>query len=173
MNTLHLTHEQLCDLLLADLSRLDENDSDVVHEHLRACLLCSAELESLRSSLSLFRSASSSYASQVFVRSSMQRESIAPPQRYLSQPLYWAAAAIILVAASFPLSLHRQHSSAPAADSTISSVSSHAPEFESDDALLEDVDQKLSADVPSPMEPLADPTAGAYPAKSASHQRKN
>jgi hypothetical protein len=170
MKTLHLTHEQLCDLLLADSPLLEEDDSDVVRQHLRACLLCTAELESLRSSLSLFRTASSSYASQEFVRSPMQRESIAPPQRYLSQPLYWAAAAIILVAASFPLSLHRQHLPAPVASST---VSSRTAEIESDNALLEDIDQKVSANVPSPMEPLADPTASAYPTESTSNQRKN
>jgi hypothetical protein len=168
MNTLHLTHEQLCDLLLAESPFTPEGD--IVQDHLRACLLCSAELESLRSSLVLFRSASSSYASQEYTRSSMRRESIAPPHHYLSQPLYWAAAAIVLVAASFPLSLHRQH---PAPLATTSTVSSHATEIESDDALLEDIDQKLSADVPSPMEPLADPTAGAYTADSTSNQRKN
>jgi hypothetical protein len=168
MNSLHLTHEQLCDLLLADSPFTSEGD--IVQDHLRACLLCSAELESLRSSLSLFRSATSSYANQEYARSSMRRESIAPPQHYLSQPLYWAAAAIILVAASFPLSLHRQH---PTSLATTSTVSSHTAENESDDALLEDIDQKLSADVPSPMEPLADPTAGAYTADPTSNQRKN
>jgi hypothetical protein len=168
MTTLHLTHEQLCDLLLADSSTPPE--SDIVHDHLRACLLCSAELESLRSSISLFRSASSSYASQEYARSSMRRESIAPPQHFLSQPLYWAAAAIVLVAASFPLSLHRQH---PASLATTSTVSSHTTETESDDALLEDIDQKLSADIPSPMEPLADPTAGRSTAESTTNQRNN
>jgi hypothetical protein len=170
MNTLHLTHEQLCDLLLEASPLPAESDSDIVQEHLRACLLCAAELESLRSSLSLFRSAASSYASQQLVRFPLQRGSIAPPQRYLSQPLYWAAVAILLVAASFPLSLHRQHPPAPAA---VSIAASHSTEMESDNALLEDIDQKLSADVPSPMEPLADPTAGAYPANSTSTQRKN
>jgi hypothetical protein len=126
-------------------------------------------LESLRSSLSLFRIATSSYADQEFVRFPMQRESIAPPHRYLSQPLYWAAAAVILVAASFPFSLHRHHSSAPG----VTSISSHSVEIESDDALLEDIDQKLSADVPPPMEPLADPTADPYPVESISKQRNN
>lgn len=168
MNSLHLTHEQLCDLLLADSPFTPEGD--IVQDHLRACLVCSAELESLRSSLSLFRSAASSYARQEYARSPMRRESIAPPQHYLSQPLYWAAAAIVLVAASFPLSLHRQAPPSPAA---ISTVSSHPMEIESDDALLEDIDQKLSADIPSPMEPLADPTAGAYTADPTSNQRKN
>ena len=45
--TLHLSHEQLCDLLLADLSLQPERESwndqnaesDVIHEHLRACLV--------------------------------------------------------------------------------------------------------------------------------------
>jgi hypothetical protein len=44
---------------------------------------------------------------------------------------------------------------------------------ESDEALLADIDQKLSADVPSPMAPLADPTAGASSATSNSVQRTN
>jgi hypothetical protein len=44
---------------------------------------------------------------------------------------------------------------------------------ESDEALLADIDQKLSADVPSPMEPLADPTAGATSTTSTSDQRTN
>jgi hypothetical protein len=167
---LHLTHEQLCDLLLADSSLPAEGHSNIVQEHLRACLLCSAELESLRCSLSVFRSASTAYASQQFVPSPMRSESIAPPQHYLSQPLYWAAAAILLVAASFPLSLHWQRAQAPAATAI---VSQHAAEPESDDALLEDIDQNLSANVPSPMEPLADPTADAATTESTSTQRKN
>jgi hypothetical protein len=170
MKTLHLTHEQLCDLLLANPSLLTDGDSNIVEEHLRACLLCAAELETLRSSLSLFRSASVSYANHEFERSSLRSQSIVPSPHYFSQPLYWAAAVIILVAASFPLSLHRQPSSSPI---TISTASSQATQVESDDALLEDIDQKLSADVPSPMEPLADPTGSAYIAESTSNQRKN
>ena len=64
--TLHLSDEQLCDLILADVSLQQEGESwndpndrnaesDVVHEHLRACLICSAELRSLRDSLCHFR----------------------------------------------------------------------------------------------------------------------
>jgi hypothetical protein len=44
---------------------------------------------------------------------------------------------------------------------------------ESDAALLADIDQEISADVPAPMQPLADPTAGATSATSASDQRSN
>jgi len=77
--TLHLTHEQLCDLILADsllpLEGNSQDDSDVVHTHLRACLVCSAELRSLRDSLSHFRDASVSYARQEFAQSYAQRSS--------------------------------------------------------------------------------------------------
>jgi hypothetical protein len=167
--TLHLTHEQLCDVILADSSLPREGTSTIVQDHLRACLHCSAELESLRASLSLFREASTSYAGQQFVRSCMKTGSIAPPQHFLTQPLYWAAAAVLLVAASFPINLYRQqHHPVPAATAVV------APHIaESNEALLEEVDQTLSADVPSPMEPLADPTAGSTPPKSMTYPRKN
>jgi hypothetical protein len=171
---LHLTHEQLCDLLLADQSEGQiEDQSGVVQDHLRACLICSAELKSLRDSLSRFRDASISYASQQSAQLSTRRSSIAPPQQYLTQPLYWAAAAAIVVAAIFPLSMNRQRVAAPIAAQTTFTAAQASHTRESDEALLEDIDQELSADVPSPMEPLADPTAGASVAKSTSDQRKN
>jgi hypothetical protein len=172
--TLHLTHEQLCDLILADsslpLEGKSSNESDIVEAHLRACLICSAELRSLRDSLSHFRDASISYARQEFAQSYAQRSSIAPPHSYLSQPLYWTAAVVVFVAALFPLSMHRQRPVSPAT-ATVASASSQPTE--SDEALLSDIDQKVSADVPSPMEPLADPTAGATSTPSTSDQRNN
>jgi anti-sigma factor RsiW len=175
--TLHLTHEQLCDLILADSSLPLEGefqnrraaDSDVVHAHLSACPTCSAEFRSLRDSLSHFRDASVAYARQEFAHSSVRRSSIAPPHSYLSQPLYWTAAALVFVAALFPLSMHRQHAISPIAATTLSV----AQQTESDEALLTDIDQKVSADVPSPMEPLADPTAEANSTTSTSVQRTN
>jgi hypothetical protein len=175
--TLHLTHEQLCDLILADSSLPLEGefqnclntDSDVIHAHLRACPVCSAELKSLRDSLSHFRDASVSYARQEFAQSYARRSSIAPPHSFLSQPLYWTAAAVVFVAALFPLSMRRQHTVSPIAATT----ASVAEQTESDEALLTDIDQKVSADVPSPMEPLADPTADANSATSTSVQRTN
>ena len=177
--TLHLSHEQLCDLLLADLSLQPERESwndqnaesDVIHEHLRACLVCSAELRSLRDSLSHFRDASVSFARQEFAQSYAQRSSIAPPHSFLSQPLYWTAAAVVFVAALFPLSMHRQRPAPPVARITASSSSLQTTE--SDEALLADIDQKLSADVPAPMAPLADPTAGATSTTPNSNQRTN
>jgi hypothetical protein len=166
---LHLTHEQLCDLILADSSLRPSDDSDIVEQHLQACLICSAELKSLRDSLSHFRDASVSYARQEFAQSYAQRSSIAPPHSYLSQPLYWAAAAVLFVAALFPITLHRQHMAATSA----AKLAAPSPQMASDDALLADIDQKVSADVPSPMEPLADPTDGTTSTTSISDQRTN
>ena len=175
---IHLTHEQLCDLVLAESSLLLEgglrNDlestSDVVQAHLRACPVCSAELRSLRDSLSNFRDASVSFARQEFAHTYARRSSsIAPPHSYLSQPLYWAAAAVVFVAALFPLSMHRHLPVAPVT-TTIASGTSQITE--SDEALLADIDQKVSADVPYPMEPLADPTDGTT-TTSTSAQRTN
>jgi hypothetical protein len=182
--TLHLTHEQLCDLILADSSLplegdfgdTFEGDSDVVHAHLQACLICSAELKILRDSLSHFRDASVSFARQEFAQSYAQRSSIAPPHSILSQPLYWTAAAVVFVAALFPLSMHRQHS-VPSVTAPVLSASSVSGQIdESDEALLADIEQKVSAGVPSPMQPLADPTADAISTTSASNtsnQRSN
>ena len=169
--TLHLTHEQLCDLILADSSPLEESNSDVVQAHLRACPVCSAELKSLRDSIAHFHNASASYARQEFAQSYAQRSSIAPPHSFLTQPLYWTAAAVVFVAALFPLSMHRQHSTVSPVTASVGSASEQT--VESDEALLADIDQKVSADVPSAMEPLADPTAGSVSSISAADQRKD
>jgi hypothetical protein len=170
---LHLTHEQLCDVLLADSSLPSvgvDHNTDVVDQHLQACLICSAELKSLRDSLSLFRDASVSYSRQEFAHSYARRSSIVPPQSMLSQPLYWAAAAVVFVAALFPINLHRQQMAARSAATAAATASQTT---ESDEALLSDIDQKVSADVPSPMEPLANPTDGTTTLTSTSDQRTN
>ncbi|MGD0444638.1 MAG: hypothetical protein ABSA39_11950 [Edaphobacter sp.] len=181
IQTLHLTHEQLCDLVLADSSLPSEIatpdtfccDSDVLHAHLQACAVCSAELATLRDSLAHFRDASVSFARQEFAQSYAQRSSIAPPHSYLSQPLYWTAAALIFVAALFPLSMRRQPALSPITHATPTAASASSQTTESDEALLTDIDQMVSADVPAPMEPLADPTAAATASAPKPNQRSN
>ncbi|WP_158943629.1 hypothetical protein [Granulicella sp. S190] len=170
---LHLTHEQLCDVLLADSSSQPVGvyrDTDVVDQHLQACLNCAAELKSLRDSLSHFRDASVAYSRQEFAQSYASRSSIAPPHSLLSQPLYWAAAAVVFVAALFPITLHQQQS---AARSAMKTAAATLQTRESDEALLADIDQKVSADVPSPMEALDDPTDATNSTTSTSDKRTN
>ena len=167
--TPHLTHEQLCDLVIAEPD-ISNSASEAAHNHLRACLLCTAELQNLRASLSLFRNATHSYARQEFARPTVNKASIAPSPGYLSHVLYWASATIVAVAVALPIGLHRQHSHVPPPSAAVVVV---APQTtESDEALLEGIAQDLSTDVPSPMRPLADPTASAA-TQSAFDQRKN
>jgi hypothetical protein len=166
--TPHLTHEQLCDLVIAEPD-ISNSASEAAHDHLRACLLCTAELQNLRASLSLFRNATHSYARQEFARPTVNKASIAPSPGYLSHALYWAAAAVVAVAVALPVGLHQQHSPVP--QSSAAAVA--APQTtESDEALLEGIAQDLSTDVPAPMRPLADPTASTA-TQSNFDQRKN
>jgi hypothetical protein len=176
--TPHLTHEQLCDLIIASSGNLQDNESqaaydhlqDHLHDHLHDCLLCASELQTLRASLSLFRQATHSYARQEYARPSLHKASIAPAPGYLSHALYWAAAAAVAVAAILPVTRYRQNSPVPP-PSTTALVSPQTTE--SDEALLEGIAQDLSTDVPSPMEPLADPTASGAVVQTISYQRKN
>mgnify|MGYP001602170515 CR=1 FL=1 len=175
--THHLTHEQLCDVLLA---LPEENGSSAVeaalagpHDHLRNCMTCSAELEGLRESLAFFRQAASSYAEQTYSRPFARKASIAPSPRYRSHVLYWATAAVLALAVALPLGLHRQHAPLPQ-PAAAAAISTQAPE--SDEALLDGIAQDLSASVPAAMQPLADPTAETTQAQSATNsmnQRKN
>lgn len=164
MNLHHLTHEQLCNLLLGDTS-----PSLQQAEHLRICSHCAAEYNSLRESISLFRSTTIAWAGHVSANrtwsSPIRLLSTAPPRRnrlvelLLTQPVLWASAAMLLIASAVPFALHHHqepttaaHSNPPAQARPIDRIG--------DEALLEEVDQTLSSSIPTPMQPLADPTAG-------------
>jgi hypothetical protein len=176
--TNHLTHEQLCDLLLASSAHTPESESSpsktihIAEDHLRSCLQCTAELQNLRSSLSSFRQAATSYAGQVYARTSINRASIAPSPRYRSHILYWATAAALAIAVALPLGLHKQHHH-PIAPQPAVAAAVTPQAAESDEALLDGIAQDLSTDVPSSMQPLADPTASTATVQYISVQRKN
>ena len=146
----HLTTEQLNDLLLSP--SIAPNTQ--VDRHLRACSACAEELLSLRASLANFRSAATSFA---YHQSTLvpRTAAPAPSSRLLSfrAPLSWAAAAAIVVAAVLPASMHRLRPKPSPAPVT---VAPHTQQ--SDEALLEEINQNLSAPVPSAMQPLNDPT---------------
>jgi hypothetical protein len=85
-------------------------------------------------------------------------------------PALWAAAAALVIAITLPLALHHdqppaQRAPAPAA------VTAQPSTSQSDEALLEEIDQTLSSSIPSPMQPLDDPTAGRH--NQPDTQRKN
>ena len=176
----HLTHDQLCDLLIAEPAPgLQESGRlDLLREHLRHCELCSSELASLSSSLEDFRSTTTAWAAHVWTHQTSGASPVrsTPHVRVLTLPALWTAAAAIAVAAAITLSTQQNkptratahpaaaNSAQPAA--TIAQTHSIA----SDEALLEEVDATLSSSVPSPMQPLDDPSAGLH---SLNKQRKN
>lgn len=161
----HLTHRQLCDLLLAtphDRSPQIEQ----LRQHLHGCARCAAEFDSLQRPLARFASATTAWAGHTMATRSWQ----APPMlsahisapRFFSRPALWASVAALLLAA-IPLSLHHRQSTAqtPVA-STPHTQPQGRPAIDQigDEALLEEIDQTLSSPIPTPMQPLADPTAG-------------
>jgi hypothetical protein len=179
--TLHLSHEQLCDHLL-EITKLSEIPDrarnaaapvagfHVIEDHLRACPLCAGELRALEAALVNFREAATSFANQELslLRSRDAdrpvfpvRRAVLSSHRFYHKPFVWAVAAVLLVGATvgsvLPLHLHRQHAFDASSVAAISSALKSSPAPESDQALLEEVDQDLSSSVPSALEPLDDP----------------
>lgn len=175
--TPHLTHEQLCDLILARSPHPLSSDYAALEQHLHTCPACTEELTRLSRSLKLFRTASTAYARQQLAEIHAQRASVLPSPRSLTGPLAWltAAAAAFLLAALVPFGMHHRHAATPSEASTTAltqPASASAQTTESDEALLEEVDQDISSSVPSPMRPLADPTASSTVSRANSTPAK-
>jgi hypothetical protein len=159
--TPHLTHNQLCDLLLA--SPLQQNDVSAseaqvseIQDHLRGCYACSAELATLTTSLSGYRETAHAVAQRDFTP--LPRTAPAPllAHHSLLHPVYWAIAATALVVALLPFTTPR-HPSIVQPQPTRAVAAPVAGGAESDAALLEDINKDLSASIPPSMQPLADP----------------
>jgi hypothetical protein len=146
----HLTEDQFGELL----SRSKDSPSAPAEAHVLACEQCASELASLRESLSLFRQASNTYADKELRR--LPPISLPTRRSPAMEPAYWAATAALVLAAFLPMQMmHRQSlQAAPAVAITVA-----VRPAQTDEALLEDVNQAISASVPTPMQSLADPTA--------------
>lgn len=149
----HLTEEEFGELMSAPV-RNGVHALSAAEAHVLECEECATELESLRSSLSLFRVATTNFANDQL--RDMPACSV-PLRRPLLQPAVFAAAASLMLATLLPMQLlHRTAATAPQAVVT-ASAPTHS--IESDEALLNDVNSEVSASVPAPMEALADPTS--------------
>jgi len=141
-----------------------------VQTHLLSCAQCSAEVADLRESLLLFREASDAFAARELRRI----PPVALPNRRLHspslQPMYWLAAAAMLLAALLPLQVIRRHEARPTPTVAVAPVERSV---QSDEALLEDINRETSEAVPSPMQALADPTSSLETYPQNSTQRKN
>ncbi len=173
----HLTHQQICDLLLATqpvgVDASAEPQQEAQQQHLDACLICASELNLLRTSVIGFRDVSVAIADRAFARQT--RSSLLPVERNtrtLTPTFFWAATGI-LFAAVLPLSLFhqnlnpmlKQHISPP---TVATSASVPATTVETDEALLEGINQDLSASIPSAMQPLASSIADNSAATTSS-----
>jgi hypothetical protein len=153
----HLTDEQIFALL-------DEQEhiEPTLQLHLLACPACAAELTTLRGSLANFRIAAINLASEVPPLA--PRTAPAPRQRIRRRA--WAASfatAAAMAALSIAL-IHPQHTTSG------SQARPNAPavqDVESDEALLDGIQQDLSTPIPPSLEPLA------LPAASNTHSTSN
>ena len=153
--TPHLTHEQLCDFVLDLAPHPLSSDFATLQQHLANCLVCTTELANLRDSITLFRDASTACAHQRLAEHHANNVALTPRPQAFFHPIYWATAAAMILAAAIPLTLHRPSQPPPA---PVATVTTAAPAVQSDEALLEEINQEISAPVPSSMKPLADPT---------------
>ena len=184
----HLNHEQICDLLLSD-SLLGDTNSPIAAdasqeehlEHLQGCLICASELDLLRRSVTGFRATSVAIADRALSRRPLQASLSSLDSkraaRFVSPAFFWAATALLFTAV-IPLGLFHEnlnpflkHHDAPIAAATTASVP--AQTIESDEALLDGINQDLSASVPSPMQPLDGTTASSASAQTTSPQRND
>ena len=168
--TPHLTHEQLCDFVLDLAPHPLSSDFAALQQHLASCPACASELADLRGSISLFRDASTACAHQQLAEYHANNVALTPRPHAFFHPIYWATAAAMIVAAALPLTLHRPSQPTPAPTATVTTT---APTPQSDEALLEEINQEISAPVPSPMKPLADPTDTASTAQTTTSPRTN
>ena len=111
--TPHLTHEQLCDFVLDLAPHPLSSDFAALQQHLANCPACTAELATLRSSISLFRDASTACARQQLAQFHANN-TLTPRPHAFFHPIYWATAAAMIVAAALPLTLHRPDQPPPA-----------------------------------------------------------
>ncbi|MDE3105168.1 MAG: hypothetical protein KGK08_08315 [Acidobacteriota bacterium] len=171
----HLNHHQLSDLLL-ESSQHPGNEP--LREHLSHCPQCASELEAMRRTVTLFRDSATAYAERRLATGSIRVDTastVLSPRRTARlwlQPVAWAAVAATVIAIAIPASLHRH---APVAAPGVTATRQAPPEASiSDEALLEGVNQDLSAEIPTALQPLADPTASASQnASQETLQRKN
>ncbi|MDE1177842.1 MAG: hypothetical protein PW789_14775 [Edaphobacter sp.] len=177
--TPHLTHEQLCDLLLSNHAT-DEwifasPELEAAHDHVDGCPSCAAELATLVQSMTLFRTSTDAWSHhaqshQSLVQASSLKQAARHRSGLLHAPLAWAAGAALALAIAVPYTIHHMDTVADEAASVNTPAARETPRTtQSDEALLEEVNQTISSSVPTPMQPLADPTAS----QTTSSQRKN
>ncbi len=156
----HLTEAEFGEIV-SGCDALQDRALTPAEEHLLTCEQCAAELEGLRESLALFRSAANAYANAEL----RHIPPVALPARRsplavfaTTRGMYLAAAAALALAAFLPIKTLQRRSTRPApAGGAPAATGFQHYATESNEALLKDVDQAASASVPDALQALADP----------------
>jgi anti-sigma factor RsiW len=156
MNT-HLTDEQMYELL-------DQNPNAPLQlqtkSHLSDCAHCRSEVSSLHASLMNFRVAATNLAAAE--TPSLAARAIAPRKQSM-RPRIWAAALTAATALlAVTIAVVHPIKTAPKPNGTITTAAAQPPTAtESDEALLDGIQQDLSTSIPPSLEPLAVPAASS------------
>jgi hypothetical protein len=163
INSNHLTEKQIATLLEASSS----TNLKVERAHLASCEACAATVQGMRDTLALFRETTIAFADRELAGVERQARRPVMLQNSFSPGLVWAAAGLLVVAGMLPLELHRvaQGHTVPQIAHATSSPS--PAKAESDEALLNDINQEISASVPDSMQVLANPVPETANATSA------
>jgi anti-sigma factor RsiW len=151
------------------LNQGTEQQSPQVLRHLAECVACRDEVARLEHGVAIFRSAAVEWSSQCLATRPQQLQTVSL-RRFSISAVRWTFAAVVplvlLLLALLPL--HLFHFSSPQVTRPVVQISAAQ---NSDDALLEQVDEQVSVAVPSSMESLthlvsADNNLGAAAAGS-------
>jgi predicted anti-sigma-YlaC factor YlaD len=144
--TAHLTHEELTNRLL-------DEPSMTVDAHLHDCEQCRAEMNQIRTSLGLFRSAAHSWSERAAEVD--HNVIVVAPRRTRSWTAEWAvAAALLLFLVVLPMVYWQDHGSHGKTASTPAVVNNSQAQITQDNELLSAVNNEISEGVPAPMQPL-------------------
>ena len=159
-STPHLSEAQFGELLAAP-AKAAASALTPAEAHVLTCHQCAAELANLRESLALFREATTSFA----IDQLRQMPPVVLPARRVVSPalrsIVLACAAALVLAAFVPMQVLHQRSQEAARRAASANAAPRIQHYaaESNEALLDDVDQAASASVPDAMQPLANPAA--------------
>jgi anti-sigma factor RsiW len=149
MNRPHLTDEQIAEFLSA---YPDQSAGALTQQHLLQCPHCQSEVAALRASLGNFRTAATNLAAAE-MPSLTERPVVAPSRSFRRNA--WAAS-LATAAAMLAISAALVHPNTPVRhDTPVAVATPFAPV--SDDALLDGIQQDLSASIPPSLEPLSVP----------------
>ncbi len=113
--------------------------------HLAQCSSCFAEVAQMEQGVALFRESATAWSADSLATHPVRMPAAAVRPTSM-HPWAWVLAAVLLLLALLPFSIEHTH--------LVTHQAARMAEPMSDDALLQQVDEEVSVDVPSSMEPL-------------------